>query len=55
MSWFEALAYAPFERANGMRLPPITAACRGAGAMPLDYRTGTGEVKRRGPRAIAGR
>jgi hypothetical protein len=24
MSWFEARAYAPFERANGIRLPPIT-------------------------------
>src|SRR3954453_22282647 len=28
MSWLDALAYGPFERANGMRLPPTMAARR---------------------------
>ena len=28
MSWLDAEAYAEFERANGMRLPPMTATRR---------------------------
>ncbi|GAA4871525.1 hypothetical protein GCM10023203_21240 [Actinomycetospora straminea] len=30
MSWLEARAYAPFDRANGMRLAPTIAARRGS-------------------------
>jgi hypothetical protein len=28
ISWFDAVAYAPFDLANGIRLPPITATRR---------------------------
>jgi hypothetical protein len=35
MSWLDASEYGPFERANGIRLPPRIAARRGW-ALPLE-------------------
>jgi len=36
MSWFDALAYAPFDRANGIRSPPTIATRRGNRTLAAD-------------------